>query len=147
MPPLSIQRPSEVTTTDIVSSLGCPRTAARISRGILCLVISAILIFGVSAAEAAQKQKLAKNYQEWLERDAAYIITKEEHDAFLRLTTDDDRDKFIQQFWELRNPTPGLPDNTYEEEIYRRIAYANAHFGTDPERTDGERTVDGPTSR
>jgi GWxTD domain-containing protein len=78
---------------------------------------------------AAQKQKLEKNYREWLDRDVAYIITKEERNTFLKLTTDEARDQFIQNFWEVRNPTPGSPENTYKDEIYKRIAYADAYFG------------------
>jgi GWxTD domain-containing protein len=121
-----------------------PQTAARISRGILSLVISALLGLGAIAADAAQKQKLEKSYRDWLERDVAYLITKEERDAFLKLTSDDARDKFIQQFWDIRNPNPGSPENTYKDEVYQRIAYANARFGggsgTDGWRTDRGRT-------
>ena len=77
-----------------------------------------------------EKQKLEKSYKEWLERDVAYIITREEKNAFLKLTTDEARDQFIQQFWEIRNPTPGSEENTYKNEIYERITYANSHFGS-----------------
>src|SRR5579871_2378554 len=80
--------------------------------------------------EKPQKQTLEKNYREWLERDVTYIITHDERNAFLKLTTDDARDQFIQTFWELRNPNPGSPENTYKDEIYRRIAYADANFGS-----------------
>lgn len=86
------------------------------------------LVIGNGTA-SAQKPKLEKSYREWLERDAGYLITKEERDTFLKLTSDDARDKFIQQFWDIRNPNPGSPENTYKDEIYQRIAYANARFG------------------
>ncbi len=79
---------------------------------------------------AQKKPKLDKSYREWLERDVTYIITKEERDEFLHLTTDEARDKFISDFWEVRNPEPGAPGNSYKDEIYRRIAFANARFGT-----------------
>jgi GWxTD domain-containing protein len=73
---------------------------------------------------------MEKGYKQWLEQDVAYLISREERTAFLRLTTDEARDKFIGNFWELRNPTPGSPENTYKNQIYERIAYANAHFGS-----------------
>jgi len=79
---------------------------------------------------AQKKPKLEKSYHEWLERDVTYIITKDERDEFLRLTTDEARDKFISDFWEIRNPESGAPGNSYKDEIYRRIAFANARFGT-----------------
>jgi GWxTD domain-containing protein len=30
--------------------------------------------------------------------------------------------------WEKRNPNPGSPENAFEKEHYRRIAYANEQF-------------------
>jgi len=120
------------------------QTTTRVARGILSLLVSVLLGLGAIAAGAAQKQKLGKSYREWLDRDAAYLITKEERDAFLKLASDDARDKFIQQFWDIRNPNPGSPENTYKDEIYQRIAYADARFGggsgTEGWRTDRGRT-------
>jgi TonB family protein len=66
----------------------------------------------------------------WLNQDVVYIITDEERATYLRLQTDDERNQFIQQFWERRNPNPGSPDNTFKDEHYRRIAYANQRFAT-----------------
>src|SRR5690349_5163462 len=91
-----------------------------------------------------KKQKLEKSYREWLERDVAYIITKDEKDAFLRLATNEARDKFIEDFWEIRNPNPGSPSNSYKDEIYQRIAFADTRFGigsgVEGWRTDRGRT-------
>ena len=81
------------------------------------------------AAVAQKKPKLDKTFKDWIERDVVYIITKEERDEFLKLPTDEARDKFIQQFWEIRNPDPGSATNSYKDEIYKRIAFANARFG------------------
>ena len=69
-------------------------------------------------------------YQKWLNEDVAYIIMPEERQAFLKLETDDEREKFIEQFWLGRDPTPGTLANEYKVEHYRRIAYANEHFAT-----------------
>ena len=80
-------------------------------------------------SSAQKKPRLEKSYREWLDRDVVYIITKDERDEFQRLSSDDERDKFISDFWDIRNPEPGAPGNSYKEEIYRRIAFANARFG------------------
>jgi len=93
------------------------------------LAVFLVLLLGLSPVCVAQKQKLEKMYRQWLERDVAYIITKDERDAFLRLTTDSARDKFIENFWEIRNPNPGSPTNSFKEEIYQRIAFADTRFG------------------
>jgi len=91
------------------------------------------------SAPAQKKEKLARNYREWLDQDVVYIITKDERERFLKLTTDEARDKFIKEFWEVRNPNPGSEVNTYREEYYQRIAFANSRFGIGS-GTDGWRT-------
>src|SRR6266851_3398027 len=103
--------------------------ANRKWRGVALLVISSLFLSGAVLPTPAQKQRLEKSYKEWLERDVAYFITKEERNGFLKLPTDDARDQFIQNFWELRNPTPGSAENTFKDDVYKRIAYANSHFG------------------
>jgi len=69
-------------------------------------------------------------YSKWLNEDVAYIITAEERADFKKLQTNDEREKFIEQFWLRRDPTPGTPENEFKEEHYRRIAYANQHFSS-----------------
>ncbi len=81
-----------------------------------------------------QEEKLRKEletpYKKWLNEDVAYIITDEERTAFKRLSTDDERQQFIEQFWLRRDPTPDTEENEYKEEHYRRIAYANDRFAS-----------------
>src|SRR6266404_5892680 len=90
------------------------------------IVLVAAMLFACGGIGFAQKkQKLEKNYRDWLERDVAYIITKDERDTFLKLSTDEARDRFIETFWEIRNPTPGTPTNIFREEHYQRLTYAS----------------------
>jgi GWxTD domain-containing protein len=69
-------------------------------------------------------------YARWLQEDVVYIITAQERAAFLALSTDAQRDQFIEQFWQRRDPTPGTRENEYKDEHYGRIAYANEHFSS-----------------
>lgn len=80
---------------------------------------------------APPKPKLAEQYKRWLDQDVVYIITDEERKGFLALTTDDQREKFIEDFWQVRNPKHGSDSNLYKDEHYARIDYANSHFGRD----------------
>ncbi|MGC1910436.1 MAG: GWxTD domain-containing protein, partial [Candidatus Acidiferrales bacterium] len=75
-------------------------------------------------------KELASPYRKWLDEDVVYIITSEERSAFLHLTTNEEREQFIEQFWARRNPDPDSPENTFKEEHYRRIAYANEHYAS-----------------
>jgi GWxTD domain-containing protein len=74
------------------------------------------------------KQELGKTYKKWLEEDVVYIITDEERAAFKQLSNDEERDNFIEAFWQRRDPTPDTEENEYKEEHYQRIAYAKEHF-------------------
>ncbi len=72
--------------------------------------------------------ELSKVYKKWLNEDVVWIITDEERAAFKQLSNDEERDNFIEAFWQRRDPTPDTEENEYKEEHYRRIAYANEHF-------------------
>src|SRR6202166_1385289 len=76
----------------------------------------------------ALKVELSKTYRKWLDEDVVWIITDEERAAFKQLSNDEERDNFIEAFWQRRDPTPDTEENEYKEEHYRRIAYANEHF-------------------
>ncbi|MCL6506259.1 MAG: GWxTD domain-containing protein, partial [Bryobacteraceae bacterium] len=80
--------------------------------------------------EERLRKELETPYRKWLEEDVAYIITDEERAAFKRLSTDEEREQFIEQFWLRRDPTPDTAENEYKEEHYRRIAYANERFAS-----------------
>ena len=84
------------------------------------------------------KQELSKTYKKWLDEDVVYIITDEERKAFKQLSNDEERDQFIEAFWQRRDPTPDTEENEFKDEHYRRIEYANEHFaaGVPGWRTD-----------
>ena len=75
-------------------------------------------------------KELATPYKKWLSEDITYIITDTERRAFLQLQTNEERENFIEEFWQRRNPDPDSVDNPVKEEHYRRIAYANEHFAS-----------------
>jgi GWxTD domain-containing protein len=74
------------------------------------------------------KQELSKTYKKWLDEDVRWIISDEERAAFKQLSNDEERDQFIEGFWQRRDPTPDTVENEFKEEHYRRIEYANEHF-------------------
>ena len=92
-------------------------------------------------AKELQRQRLKElqgPFKKWINEDVRWIISPEEESAFKQLATDEERDQFIEQFWQRRDPTPDTLENEFKDEHYRRIAYANEHFaaGTPGWRTD-----------
>src|SRR5215510_9489085 len=78
--------------------------------------------------KAAEKEKVKSVYRRWKDEDVRWIITDEERKTFDSLKNDEEREKFIEQFWLRRDPDPDTDVNEYLEEYYQRIAYANEHF-------------------
>ena len=97
--------------------LGSPRRCCSLAVGMLAA--------WQAPAPAAPK---VTPYAKWLTEDVAYIAEDRERDAFRRLGTDEERQHFIAQFWDRRNPKPGSAENKAKREHYRRIAYANERF-------------------
>jgi len=109
----------------------------------LSLALTATLLPSASQGVFAQEQQqdpsskprnvkpeLKKAYKDWLDKDVTYIITDEERKAFKKLATDDERERFIEEFWRRRDPDPDTDENEFKEEYYERIAYANEHFSS-----------------
>lgn len=73
---------------------------------------------------------LGSPWSEWLNEDVLYLITEQERTAFLQLNSDEERTKFVEQFWLVRDPTPDTAENEFRTEHYRRMAYANQRFSS-----------------
>lgn len=80
--------------------------------------------------ERKAKKEMGSAYWDWLNDDVPDIMTDPERKAFLELGTNEERDQFIESFWQRRNPDPDSLENTFKDEHYRRIAYANEHFSS-----------------
>ncbi len=107
-------KPQDKPAQQETESVGPPETAAKQAK----------------ASERKLLKELDTPFRRWLEEDVVYIITPDERKAFLRLSTNEEREQFIESFWQKRNPNPESPDNEFKEEHYRRIAYANARYAS-----------------
>jgi GWxTD domain-containing protein len=91
------------------------------------------------------------NYKKWLQEEVIWIISQKERARFQALKTDGEKEAFIQEFWERRDPTPSTPRNEYKEEHYRRFEHALNTFqeGVPGWRTDRGRVymIHGPPDR
>ena len=57
-----------------------------------------------------------------------YIAKDDEYDAVEDATTDEQRRKLFDEFWQKRDPNPATKQNEFMEEYYSRVEYANKHF-------------------
>ena len=114
----------------------------RIAVGQAIILAVGLMVGWVCVAGAAAK--LAPGHDEWFNGPVSLLLTKAERELFGKLTTDAERDQFIERFWEIRNPKAGSETNEFKDEFFARLAYANAFYGHDA-GTDGWRTDRGRT--
>src|ERR1041385_8474502 len=104
-------------------------------RFVTALLLVSISTVSISAQQTPDhqprkvKQELKKAYVNWI-NDVDLIITKSERDAWNKLQTDDEREKFIEIFWHDRDTNPDTEENEFKQEFYERTAYANEHFSS-----------------
>ncbi|MFN3326744.1 MAG: M56 family metallopeptidase [Bryobacteraceae bacterium] len=104
---------------------------ASLTAILLGVVLLSTAVVAVAAWQAAPQQEGSpetSHYVKWLNEDVAYIIEERERQAFLNSGTDEERERFIEQFWLRRDPTPGTAANEFRDEHYRRVEFANARF-------------------
>jgi GWxTD domain-containing protein len=82
---------------------------------IACLLI---LVFGSIL--------FAIDYDKWADEDVKAIMTKQERDSWKKLKTDAEKEKFVQDFWTKRDPSPGTPENEYKANYEKMLADINS---------------------
>jgi GWxTD domain-containing protein len=111
----------------------------RNSLWIAILIGSAVFIPSAAAQTAKPADPQAKQHKikpepdrafiDWL-RDVEPILTAAEIDAWKRLQTNEEREKFIEIIWREHDPDPDTEENEYREAYYERLAYVNEHFSS-----------------
>jgi GWxTD domain-containing protein len=92
-------------------------------------LISPVPLLGQNqSTDSVRQEEETDYYQKWLNQDVRFIISDEERSVFESLSTDEEKEQFIEQFWFRRDPDPTSAHNEFKEEHYRRIAYANEKF-------------------
>jgi GWxTD domain-containing protein len=102
------------------------------------VTIAFLALASLVPAQKLAEKDLPERFQDWLKL-VAYHVQPVERDVFLQLTSDRERDIFVEMFWKQRDPTPGTADNEYREELEKRFAYVNTFYGRSTSR-EGWRT-------
>lgn len=77
-----------------------------------------ILLFFLSTSVMGAKEK--NEYKHWLKEEVSLLLSKEEKSEFKALKTAEEKDRFIQNFWAVKDPTPETEENEFKDEWYRR---------------------------
>ncbi len=103
------------------------KDSAQIYRRVRLLAL--LMFCALIPLAAGQENPLPERFRKWLSEDVIYIIAPLEKEVFLKLSTDRERELFIQAFWKQRDPTPGNAANEFQIEHYRRIRHSERMFG------------------
>lgn len=111
---------------------------SRVRQLVAVLVLVSIPTLVVPAQQSKQnpeekprkvKTEPKKAYVDWI-KDHDLILTQSEREAWKKLATDDEREKFIEDVWRSRDPDPDTTENEFKDQFYERVAYANEHFSS-----------------
>jgi len=105
----------------------------------IIFIFHVVSLTEATADQEIKKEPLSEASKKWLEEVVPYIITPAEKEVFLSLPNEEERGKFIENFWKRRDPNPLTPENEFKIAYYRRIAFANKFFtvgGTPGWKTD-----------
>ncbi len=101
----------------------------RVRWAAILLLLSLVSVQSTVGQDDKARQEESQDYfKKWLDQDVKYIITDEERSVFKNLSTPEEKESFIEQFWFRRDPDPRTSENEFKQEHYRRIAYANEKF-------------------
>lgn len=83
----------------------------------MIIIFSSCFMIYAQTPRKAADNSLRPKVTDWIKKDALYIITESEKEAFLKLENDTDREIFIENFWARRDPDPDTEVNEFREEI------------------------------
>ena len=128
-------RDIRVPVRDRLLSLSVFSVWRLVSSGVLTIGLTIGMAAGIPKEVEKQDQRVLQleegedYFAKWLDEDVIHIITKPERAVFERLQTEEEKQRFIEQFWLRRDTDSATAINEFKEEHYRRLAYANEKFG------------------
>ena len=99
----------------------------------LALLAASLLAASLTGADE-RVDRLPEEHRVWLEEEVVYIVTEVEREVFLGLEGFEEREHFIDAFWQRRDPAPATKENEFRIEHYERLDYANRFLGRDAPR-------------
>ena len=98
----------------------------RFSRGAPLFLLAAAWVLTASCHYYNLAKKLSPDYAEFFSK-VRYIISKKEERIFLE-TPDPEKERFIDEFWQRRDPNPETEENEFKMEYFNRIEKADELF-------------------
>jgi GWxTD domain-containing protein len=109
-------------------TLALPDTTLRTEAAFGMAPLSAV----ATAPETAPERDLFEGLEEVrldsLFAPLVYLAERQSDLSVYRRLTVEGKRRFLREFWQQRDPTPGTPDNAARDEFYRGVAYTTSAF-------------------
>lgn len=99
----------------------------RIKFGVKNIIVLTLFIMLSVSCSSNMKARTDPYYKDFYEK-ARLIMTKEEIDIYKVLPDEEAKRQFIEEFWKIRDPSPGTIENEAKIEFEERIKFANRWF-------------------
>src|SRR5687768_18555566 len=111
-------------------------TARRLLAILVLVSIPSLIVAQEQEQTPEEKPRRVKNepnkaFRQWIS-DHDLILTQSERDAWKKLQTNEEREKYIEEFWRSRDPDPDTEENEY------KIGRASCRERVKTSRRDGE---------
>jgi GWxTD domain-containing protein len=91
-------------------------------------ILTCLLAVCLSIAAESQPADWNQPGKKWSRGPVRCLLTPEEEKQIKGLKTEEDFTRFVKDFWERRDPTPGTPANEFLEFFSKRVEEANKRF-------------------
>ena len=85
----------------------------KMTKNILYFFGPSLLLFGSITAQS-HDEEMEDYFKKWLQEDVLYTITDPEKTVFKKLQTTEEKERFIEQFWTRRDPSPRSSYNEFK---------------------------------
>ena len=109
-----------------------PQRVSTPRKLVLALSILLIVAGGAVHAAAPPEKDWDKPGRDWYQGPVRYLLSADEEKSFRALNTDEERQKFIDDFWARRDGDASTPINEFELQFKSRVKEANNLFRDAP---------------
>ena len=85
----------------------------KMTKNFLYFFGASLLLFGSMTAQS-HDEEMEDYFKKWLDEDVLYTITDDEKVVFKKLQTTEEKERFIEQFWTRRDPSPRSSYNEFK---------------------------------
>ncbi len=120
--------PSGTYTLRLVAHILGTRDSTAVQRTFRVLNWSDWLSSHQKKRNTASKTQLSDAQLEKTVAQVSYLLTRSQQKTLHSLNRAG-KIRFLARFWENRDPDPDTPINEFQQEFYKRVNYANRHYG------------------